>query len=407
MDEPTNHLDIEMLSWLEDWLAGYRGAALVVSHDRAFLDNVVTGILELDNKTHILRAYPGNYSDYLEQKISEQERYQQEYKDQQGEIVRLRRAAAQIRHVARFRAGGKGDSGDKFAKGFFANRTKGTIARARHLERRLEELQTTEHIEKPRIDWQMKLDFGGTPSSGRMALALEDLAIGYDGRALLSGLKQHAWHGARIALIGPNGSGKTTQFKLLTQELTRHGLPILATREPGGTLIGDQIREVLLNLRNAEMQPRTEILLFQASRAQLVGQVIRPHLRQGGIVLCDRYADSTLAYQGYGHQVGLDLLRLVVEFATGGLKPDLTLLLDIDVEDGLSRRAGAGGWNRLDAYDVAFHQRVRQGYHELASQEPERWVTINAGQPPEMIQAAVREVIFERLLAQGFSLHLA
>jgi dTMP kinase len=149
------------------------------------------------------------------------------------------------------------------------------------------------------------------------------------------------------------------------------------------------------------MRPRTEILLFQASRAQLVEQVIRPHLESGGIVLSDRYADSTLAYQGYGHQVDLEKLQTIIEFATGGLKPNLTLLLDVDVEKGLQRRARGGEWNRLDAYDLAFHQRVRQGYHELVRAEPERWKIVNAGQPPDLVQTAIRQLVLAMLLVKG------
>jgi dTMP kinase len=200
-----------------------------------------------------------------------------------------------------------------------------------------------------------------------------------------------------ITLEGPDGSGKSTQAVLLAEFLRQRGCLVLATREPGGTSIGDQVRQILSNLENTAMHPRTEILLFQASRAQLVEQVIRPHLTQGGIVVCDRYADSTLAYQGYGHQVDLARLRSIVDFATGGLKPDLTLLLDIDVEEGLRRRTQSGEWNRLDAYELAFHQRVRQGYFKLAREEPGRWVKLDAGGPPDAVQASVRKVVLERL----------
>jgi dTMP kinase len=146
------------------------------------------------------------------------------------------------------------------------------------------------------------------------------------------------------------------------------------------------------------MHPRAEILLFQASRAQLVEQVIQPHLDQDGVVLCDRYADSTIAYQGYGYQqVDLQVLRSIVNFATGGLSPDLTLLLDVDVEEGLRRRLDGGEWNRLDAYELQFYQRVRQGYHRMAQEEPGRWVIIDAGLPPEVVQQAIRAVVLERL----------
>lgn len=203
-----------------------------------------------------------------------------------------------------------------------------------------------------------------------------------------------------ITLEGPEGSGKTNQAAALVEYLQQQGYPVLATREPGGTHIGDQVRAVLADVRNADMRPRTEILLFQASRAQLVEQVIRPALAAGKVVICDRYADSTLAYQGYGHQLfDLDELRPLIHFATGGLKPDLTLLLDVDVEEGLRRRARDGGWNRLDAYDLAFHQRVRQGYHQLALSEPQRWVVIDASRPAQQVQADVRAVVLGRLAA--------
>ncbi len=200
-----------------------------------------------------------------------------------------------------------------------------------------------------------------------------------------------------ITFEGPDGSGKTYQMALLNEYLKEKGFPTLATREPGGTSIGDQIREILHNLDNTSMHPRTEILLFQASRAQHVEQVILPHIKLGGIVLCDRFADSTLAYQGYGHRVDLKTLKLIVEFATGGLKPDLTLLLDLDVGEGLQRREKGGDWNRLDAYDLGFHKRVREGYIKLMKADPGRWVKIDASQPPEMVQGDIRIAVDNRL----------
>lgn len=200
-----------------------------------------------------------------------------------------------------------------------------------------------------------------------------------------------------ITFEGSEGCGKTTQMALLAEYLRRQGYPILTTREPGGTPIGEQVRAILSDLGNTAMHPRTEILLFQASRAQHVEQVIRPHLQKGGIVLCDRYADSTMAYQGYGYRlVDLELLRAIIDFATGGLKPDLTLLLDLEVEVGLRRRALGGEWNRLDAYDLDFYRRVRQGYHTMAQAEPQRWVIVDASQTPEQVQAEIRRVVLER-----------
>jgi dTMP kinase len=200
-----------------------------------------------------------------------------------------------------------------------------------------------------------------------------------------------------ITLEGPEGSGKTSQLPKLAEYIHQCGFDILTTREPGGTSISEQIRTVLHNLENKEMNPRTEILLFQASRAQLVEQVIRPHLNKGGVVLSDRYADSTLAYQGYGHQIEIEPLKVLVTFATGGLKPDLTILLDVDVETGLRRKELKGEWNRLDAYDLDFHQRVRRGYFNLVQAEPERWVVIDASQSPIKVQEEMRRVVAERL----------
>jgi dTMP kinase len=200
-----------------------------------------------------------------------------------------------------------------------------------------------------------------------------------------------------ISFEGPEGSGKTLQITALAEFLKGAGYPVLATREPGGTGIGDQIRAILLDLDNTAMQARTEILLFQASRAQLVEEVILPHLAKGDIVLSDRYADSTIAYQGYGHQENLEHLKNIVTFATGGLKPDLSLLLDIDVEDGLRRKSGGEEWNRLDAYELDFHQRVRQGFHQMVAAEPERWAVINAAKSRSEVQAEIQQVVLERL----------
>jgi dTMP kinase len=200
-----------------------------------------------------------------------------------------------------------------------------------------------------------------------------------------------------ITFEGPEGSGKTLQIKLLAEFLRSQGKQVLTTREPGGTSIGDQVRSVLTRMDNVSMHPRTEILLFLASRAQLVEELVRPQTRSGWIVMCDRYADSTLAYQGYGHGYDLALLRGLLEFATGGLRPDLTVLLDVDPEVGLARKRGSTEWNRLDAYQLSFHQRVRAGFLELAQAEPGRWVIIDAAQTPDAVQAAVRQVVTRRI----------
>ena len=201
-----------------------------------------------------------------------------------------------------------------------------------------------------------------------------------------------------ITFEGPDGSGKTSQVTPLSDYLIQQGFQVLITREPGGTAIGDQIRRILGDLENTGMNARTETLLFLAARAQLVEQVIKPHLKDGYVVLCDRYADSTMAYQGYGHQNDLDQIQNLINFATGGLKPELTLLFELEVEEGLQRKAQGSEWNRLDAYSLEFHQRVRDGYHLMAEAEPGRWVKIDAGQPPEEVQAAMRQVVLDRLM---------
>ena len=204
--------------------------------------------------------------------------------------------------------------------------------------------------------------------------------------------------GVFITFEGPDGSGKSTQIQWLAEHLQGLGQSILLTREPGSTAISEQIRSLLHDLRNRAMRPRTEILLYSAARAQLVAEVIRPSLAGGAIVLCDRYADSTLAYQGYGHGLDLDTLRRLTAFATEDLRPDLTLLFDLDPAEGLRRRQTAGvEWNRLDDYDLAFHQRVRLGYHALAQAEPDRWRVLDATQDRDRLQAQVRQVVVERL----------
>lgn len=200
-----------------------------------------------------------------------------------------------------------------------------------------------------------------------------------------------------ITLEGPEGSGKTSQLPDLADFLREDGWKVLTTREPGGTDIGDQVRQVLMRIDNTAMNPRAETLLFLAARAQLVEQVIRPALAEGYVVISDRYGDSTLAYQGYGHGNDLTLIRQMLSFATGGLIPDLTVLLDVDPAIGLRRKKKEGEWNRLDAYELEFHRRVRAGYLELAREDPRRWVVLDASLPREMVQSALRQVILARL----------
>jgi dTMP kinase len=202
-----------------------------------------------------------------------------------------------------------------------------------------------------------------------------------------------------ITLEGPEGSGKTSHIPPLVEYLRQQGFSVFPTREPGGTSIGEQVREILHSLQNTEMHPRTETLLYQASRAQFVEQIVRPHLDLGEVVISDRYADSTLAYQGYGHRQDLEQVRTLVRYATGGLTPDLTVLLDLDVEVGLGRKTKSSEWNRLDAYTVEFHRRVRLGYLEMVRLEPCRWLVVDAGQDWQSVQDDLRRVIVQHLSA--------
>ncbi len=200
-----------------------------------------------------------------------------------------------------------------------------------------------------------------------------------------------------ITFEGPEGGGKTSQMRQAAEFLREMHVELILTREPGGTEIGNQIRAILNGMENTAMQPRTEILLFLAARAQVVEECIRPNLAQNKVVLCDRYADSTLAYQGYGHGMDLDALRYLLRFTTSNLWPDLTFFLDIDVKKGLQRKIDSKEWNRMDAYNLAFHQRVYAGYKTLIQESPQRWVRIDADQPFDAVQSDIRRELLQRL----------
>ena len=246
LDEPTNHLDMEMLTWLETWLQGYPGAVLVVSHDRAFLENVPTAILELHPSTHQIRRYEGVYSDYLQQKAYEREHQLQAYSDQQIEIQQLKMAAAHLRGISRFRKGGKADTGDKFAKGFFANRGKATIGRAKQIEARIDHILTDEKIDKPGNSWKMKMELNGVLESGRDVLVCEDLTVGYPGVPILEHVNLTLRYKSRCALIGPNGCGKTTLIKTIAGLLD----PL-----SGGYRLGSSVQAGYLSQTQDELDP--------------------------------------------------------------------------------------------------------------------------------------------------------
>jgi ATP-binding cassette subfamily F protein 3 len=268
LDEPTNHLDIEMLEWLEDWLNHFQGAVLVVSHDRRFLDNTVTSILELDSTTHTLKAYAGNYSDYVQQKLTEREKQFNAYQDQQDQIAELRVAAAHIRGLTKMKKGGKADGGDKFAKGFFGNRaTKNVAGRAKHIEARIEHILTEEKVEKPRSSWTMKLDFGAPDHQSKDVLVTESLTIGYTlENPLLENINLFIRAGQRIVLTGPNGAGKTSFIRTIVGML-----PPLSGgfRLGGATKLGYMAQEQeLLNPNFSALQTIQSVTPFNETEAR-------------------------------------------------------------------------------------------------------------------------------------------
>ena len=268
LDEPTNHLDIEMLQWLEGWLTSFNGAVLIVSHDRAFLDNTVTSILELDPATCGLKSYPGNYEDYLEQKINEREKLTQSYQDQLDEIAQLRAAASHIRGLTKMKKGGKADGGDKFAKGFFGNRaTKNVAGRAKNIEARIEKLLNEERIEKPRSSWQLKLDFGAPAHQSKDVVLTEKLSIGYSSdKPLLTNLNLSIRAGQRIALTGPNGTGKTTLIRTIAGKLE----PLAGTLKLGQTVkLGYMTQEQeLLDPKISALQTIQSVAPFNETEAR-------------------------------------------------------------------------------------------------------------------------------------------
>jgi dTMP kinase len=202
--------------------------------------------------------------------------------------------------------------------------------------------------------------------------------------------RQRGWF---VTLEGPDGAGKTTQAERLRDRAVDAGFEVVLTREPGGTPVGERIRDLLLDSDRhrgiTRLDARTDALLFNAARRQLVAEVIRPSIDRAAFVISTRFADSTLAYQGYGGRLPLDELRALERFATDGLKPDLTLLLDVPVEVGLARKSGVDV-NRFESdYDVDFHGRVREGFLALAAEEPDRFVVVDASMPPDDVAAAV------------------
>lgn len=191
-----------------------------------------------------------------------------------------------------------------------------------------------------------------------------------------------------ITLEGPEGSGKSTHARLLVRHLEEMGCRTVLTREPGGTALGNRLRELLMRSAEVNLSPRTETLLFCAARAELVEEVVRPRLAEGYWVVCDRYADSTLAYQAYGRGLDSAEVQAVIRFATSGLVPDLTVLLNLPPEEGL-RRKGRQGDDRFEREALSFHQRVQAGYLALARAQPERWLVVDARLPAAEVAGVI------------------
>ena len=210
--------------------------------------------------------------------------------------------------------------------------------------------------------------------------------------------KPSKYAGSFVTLEGPEGAGKTTQAKNLSKQLDTLGIPHLITRDPGGTPLGRQIRRILLNPENP-INPVTELLLYQADRAQHVSEVILPALEAGTLVICDRYTDSTIAYQGYGRNLDIKLIDELNAISTCGLRPELTILFDLESSDGLAR-LHPGGHDRLEREALEFHLKVRQGYLTLAQREPERWRILDASKPMSVVQTEFRKILLESLGAK-------
>ena len=195
-----------------------------------------------------------------------------------------------------------------------------------------------------------------------------------------------------ITFEGAEGCGKSTQARALWQRLVRRGIPAVLTYEPGGTALGNRLRYVLKRRLQDKISAQAELFLFAACRIQLVNEVIRPGLEQGKVVICDRFADSTIACQGYGRGLNLETIEEINELATEGIKPHLTVLLDIPARKGLSRKPSKMN-DRFEAENIAFHKKVRDGYLKLASEEPERWLGIDGTLP----QAEIGKIVWDRV----------
>jgi len=263
LDEPTNHLDIEMRRWLRDWVWSYKGGILLVSHDRAFLDAVIHKVIAFPPAGDGVKEYPGNYSHYLEVREAEFEAAMQAYVDQQDEIKRLKKAARSVRDQAKPHKGGKADgkNTDGFSVGFFADRSLKTVRRAKQLEKRIDFLEGEGKLDKPSHAWDMRMHFTETPDSGQIALQINRLMIGYDENPLLPPITQTVTLGQRIALVGPNGIGKTTLLRTLLGQI----LPLNGTYN-----FGSGIKPGYLSQEQENLAPSLTVLETLQQNSELV-----------------------------------------------------------------------------------------------------------------------------------------
>ena len=203
-----------------------------------------------------------------------------------------------------------------------------------------------------------------------------------------------------ISFEGGEGSGKSVQAKALFRRLSRLNIPAVLTREPGGTSLSNKVARLLKWAQGTDISPLTELMLFNASRAQLVTEVIKPALKSGQVVICDRYADSTTAYQGYGRGLDLEMVKATNNAATQGLKPALTILLDISAEEGLARKR-VPKQDRFEREELAFHQRVREGYLKLVRAELKRWLVIDASRSKREIAKIIWQRVSQLISSRG------
>ncbi|MCG3209016.1 MAG: putative ABC transporter ATP-binding protein YheS [Anaerolineae bacterium] len=357
LDEPTNHLDLAALDWLTGWLAAYDGAVLVVSHDRAWLDEVTTRTLALDPVSHTLQDFAGNYSAFVEHQAQTLDQQWQAYQAQQQEITHLRHTAQQLRGLAHFRRGGKADTNDKFAKGFFGNRSAGTMGRAKQIERRLEHLQTEGRLDKPGRQWGLRLEFAAGDDGARQVLQLTDVGLAFGRRWLLRQINLTVTHGERIALVGPNGSGKTSLLRLIAGQLS----PTSGTVRLGaGVRLGYMTQEQ--DTLDPQATPLTTLQAVAALNETDTRRLLHQFLFAGDEVFVP------VGQLSFGERARLMLARLVVEGCNLLLLDEPLNHMDLTSRERFEVALTQFGGTILTAgHDRMFMERVATGMWTIAA----------------------------------------